>query len=505
MLLNNQETYTPLEFTLLTWAAFAGDMLGNNPGDGVEAYIRRIIADSPEAREPLERLGATFLTRQSPALRRKDIGAEFSDAVPTESEDTEADPEIAAQVEHGTQPGVKRNLSRLVSSGLLVTRKNGLLSFQHPVLLAFLGGPGLLKSGAAEIAAKDLGWETGVIALTYMARLANITSLAGDLLQKSRDPLQDDLFLLVDGMRSVPKGQPWRTTALRRLAQIAQTDSTPFILRHRAVLSLVTAGEPDVARLFRPLLGADDHSTRQLASLACGYIRDTEAVRPLTERLYDTSPGVRRAACLALVNIGSEESLEQVATALLHGDDDLRTAAAEAFANNQEEGFPLLKDGVTLDDLLVRRATVFGLYRIGEPWARDLLGKLQLEDEQWVVRAAATQAVEELDKKRSAAPKPKPALHDTPWLIEFASARGMGVTTGKPAQDMLKLALKEGSPAQKIAALYRLSEAIDNESLDQTYRLFYTDERDVQDAAYLALWDLSRGGFDLPEPMGEYS
>jgi hypothetical protein len=67
--------------------------------------------------------------------------------------------------------------------------------------------------------------------------------------------------------------------------------------------------------------------------------------------------------------IVAEESLEQVATALLHGDDDLRRASAEAFANHPEEGYPLLRDGVTLDDLLVRRATVFGLFRIGDTLA----------------------------------------------------------------------------------------------------------------------------------------
>ncbi|HJS28987.1 MAG TPA: hypothetical protein VJ768_05170, partial [Anaerolineales bacterium] len=104
MLLNNQGTYTPLEFTALTWAAFAGDMLGNSPGEGIEAYIRRNIAEFPDARDPLEQLAANFLIRQSATLRKRDIGTDFSDPGAIEIDGAEPELELAAQTEGASQP-----------------------------------------------------------------------------------------------------------------------------------------------------------------------------------------------------------------------------------------------------------------------------------------------------------------------------------------------------------------------------------------------------------------
>jgi len=73
------------------------------------------------------------------------------------------------------------------------------------------------------------------------------------------------------------------------------------------------------------------------------------------------------------------------------------TAAAEALANDPNEGHAMLKDGATLKDILVRRAVVYGLARVDEPWALELLQTLQVEDDQWIVRTAATEVLDSMN------------------------------------------------------------------------------------------------------------
>ncbi|MDP1779206.1 MAG: HEAT repeat domain-containing protein, partial [Anaerolineales bacterium] len=105
---------------------------------------------------------------------------------------------------------------------------------------------------------------------------------------------------------------------------------------------------------------------------------------PLLENaLSAPSLSVRRAACMALVAIGTNEALEAVGQTLLNGDEDIRRAAGEALANDPVEGHAMLRDGVTIKDILLRRAVMYGLGRINEPWALEILQNIQGDDDQW--------------------------------------------------------------------------------------------------------------------------
>jgi hypothetical protein len=172
---------------------------------------------------------------------------------------------------------------------------------------------------------------------------------------------------------------------------------------------------------------------RELGALGCGLILDTKAVKSLSNLLNDPVMEVRLSAILALSRIGSKSAMEAIAATLLSGNEDMRRAAAESLSMQPEEGYPALEEGSQMEDLLVRRATVYGLARIDEPWARERLNKLQVEDEQWVVRSAATQTLEELSRPNLRIPQPHPPLAQTPWLIAFAGTLGVGIAPGKPA------------------------------------------------------------------------
>ncbi|MEK6222697.1 MAG: HEAT repeat domain-containing protein [Chloroflexota bacterium] len=180
----------------------------------------------------------------------------------------------------------------------------------------------------------------------------------------------------------------------------------------------------------------------------------------------------------------------------------MRRAAAEALAKHKKEGYPVLKEGAELEDILVRRAVVFGLARVHEPWAKELLEKIQIDDSEWVVRNAAGQTLDDLQKGSSAIPSILPGLHETPWLITFASEKGVGIAEGQSSWDMLEKAIKEGSEEQKLSAMeiYRQKPTKAKSVLAELYEMTNGLDEEIREAAYNTIWHIGGSGIELP-PM----
>jgi HEAT repeat protein len=209
---------------------------------------------------------------------------------------------------------------------------------------------------------------------------------------------------------------------------------------------------------------------------------------------------VRRAACLALVAIGMDKSFEAVARALLQGDDELRRAAAQALANDRNDGHPVLREGSALADIMVRRAVVHGLARVEEPWAMELLQTMQVDDDQWAVRNLASQYVEDLTNRDHRVPKKLSLPSETPWLIEFAGKQGSGIPRGGPATEILITAFKYGETEERLAAIPYLKKNANEGVVGTLYNGMYGDDPEVREASFLALQEIAANGMKLPHP-----
>jgi HEAT repeat protein len=315
------------------------------------------------------------------------------------------------------------------------------------------------------------------------------------------DPLLDGLFIAARCLRAAPQDVPWGLAILRTLASCFQNQTLVLGLRARALAALVNLENPGVIVLFRQSLTSPSASQRWLAALGCGAVRDTKVVGELISLLGDVSLTVRQAACLALVAIGDKAALEAVATTLLQGDEDLRKAAAEALANHIEEGQPTLEEGSGMEDLMVRRAATFGLGRVHQPWAIELLHKMQIEDNQWVVKNAASQVLDELDQPNPRIPRRLPQITEAPWLIAFAAGKGIGVAPGKPALELVMQTLNEGSLDQVLAALEYIGRTAESGAITAVYKVYFSGEDEVRQAALDTLWLLARTGIPLPQPI----
>jgi HEAT repeat protein len=536
-----EPSFTPLELTLYVWAAYAGDVLGSSASQTIEAYLLRMSTTIQKARPVLEKLAAQIALTANPVLTYKEAEkwvpsdsaqvspfeeAPFSidelvaelaeEATPAQEgdqveiipEESLEPPPAVAEISRNGKPKAapkeispsQRLLNDLVSAGLLVNRRNARLSFVHPVIAGYLAGTALASSGGLDLLSRQPAWSGKSLTLRYLSSWNDISGTIQEILDHDTDPLYRSLIMAAEWLRDAPAKTTWRPLVLRQLSSLVQQEALPMSTRIRGMAAMALSADPGVPVLFRQHLEHPLDSVRELGALGCGLILDTKAVKTLSNLLNDPVMEVRLSAILALSRIGSKSAMEAIAATLLSGNEDMRRAAAESLSMQPEEGYPALEEGSQMEDLLVRRATVYGLARIDEPWARERLNKMQVEDEQWVVRSAATQALEELSRPNLRIPQPHPPLAQTPWLIAFAGTLGVGIAPGKPALDLVAQAAKTGSDEQRLAAVRYLGLHAGESALSPIYQMYYGDDPDEAEAAYLALWTLSTGGLPLPAP-----
>jgi HEAT repeat protein len=508
---------TPLELTLKVWGAYAGDSLGSRVLDAIATHVRRLApSGTPVAALELLAMQAVltlqpiFDPRQARSwVKQYDIvedksieGAET--VVPAGLEE---DPALSdsqkiriRKSKAGEAVPSYGLLSKMVESGLLISHPNNKMRFLHPVLNGYLAGQAIGDNDADTTLLALPDWDGKTISLRYLAARGEASAVADIMLKESDLPLHSQSFAVARWLRDAPKEASWRNKAFASLLAILQAEGQPLGLRSQAMAAFVTSGDPGAVTLFRQLLASRSFELIPLAALGSGALKDVKAIDALEELMQAPAGAVRRATCLALVAIGTEKSLEGVARALLQGDEELRRAAAEALANDPVEGHAMLKEGATLADILVRRAVVHGLARVGQPWALETLQRMQVEDDQWAVRNLANQYLEQMQAVDTRVPRPLPTPSESPWLIAFAGKQKMGIPRGGPATDVLLSAFKQGDTEERLAALPYLKRVANEGIIGALYNAMYGEDPEVREAAFQAVQEIGANGFRLPHP-----
>jgi len=518
---------TPLEFTLKAWGTYAGDIRGSQPFDFVETHVRRMMPASIPL-EALGVLGYQVITNSSlifesrmaknwirsfePADNDVDAALEaIGDGSSQTAEANGSEPGAEPQIEKSNKKNKKKHggkapapkaslLSKLTDSGLLENRRNGKMRFVHVVFSGILAGEVMNAASASAILEQE-PWCGRSLALNSFAAKNDASDLVNRLLSSADEMLERNVLTSGRFLRDAPKQAAWRPNVLSALVKLIKSEK-PIALRMQAFAAIVLSEDAAGAILFRQLMQLSDNGIRQMAVLASGAVRDIKAADQIIALVGDYSAQVRRAACLALVAIGTSQCLEAVARALLRGEEDLRRAAAEALANNHIEGYATLQEGSSSKDILLRRAVVYGLARLDEKWAQDILERIQVGDEQWVVRNAAVEILESRTRLSPRVPRKISAPYEAPWLIEFAGKYGVGIAPGAPTTDLLLRALKSDKEEERLAALNYLRVMPSESVMSGLFQTYYsTEESLMKEAIYFVLWDYALAGYKIPSPM----
>jgi HEAT repeat protein len=493
----------PLEYVLKVWAAYSGDSLGTDGPSAIEAYIRRMTSDVSKARSGLEGFALHLVNEMSVSANPHDTARIFSElgigvnpAAVNASDDGTVTPPLQ---ESGKTTRIKEltGIDSLTSSGILVSYAGSQYGFSHPVFSAYLAGNALTYTGAVNHVQSQPAWVGKTLSMYYFARNGDVTPFINELIQED-DILHTNHLMIARWLQIAPKNRQWRSIILRTLTSVLHKEKDTPSLAGKFISGLAFSGDAGVSVLFRQLLKSDQPNLKQLAALGCGILAEKKAIEDLVAMLQADSPASIRAGSLSLGAIGDKQSLEILASTLLNGSELARRYSAEALANNPTEGHPALKDGATMEDLLVRRSVAFGLIRVNQPWAIKIVENMQLEDNEWVVRNAALQAFDEYRRKISYAPKPLGDPTEMDWLINYATRIGTSVAPGKPADKLVVKALVNGNQDEVLNALDYLRIKCDADVISEIYSVYSTKTDEIKDIAYYVLWLMIISGIKLP-------
>lgn len=507
-----------LEMTLKTLACLSGAEASTPYQTWLEAFVKQRLP-AKTLTEPIETLVAELTTCAGLELNEGSISAARLTMLLTSEVSTiklaEAQLGDGTEAPPKTEPGKSETdkkaqerintraafLNQMWRSGLLIRLPNGHYRFRSPVLAAYFASLGL-KDVPEKTLAQRAAQPEWSRAVGFAASGALLTNVVRERLNTIPDLLQDSVVTMAYWLPYASADADWRGHLLRYLRNVLVAPNQFPMLRERAAAALVASRDPLAGEVFRQALQSIVPQIKLLACLGCGAVKDVDSVPHLQTLLQDENADVQAAAVLALGAIRTEEAVNGLVQALTEGSERVRQAAAEALADIAEQGYPILYEAIQDEDMLVRRAAVFGLRRVPSDWAMVWIYRAYLEDSQWYVRSAGQIAFEARRAGGDLAPLAYPAVESIQWLNEWATDQGESVPPGDEAQAVLLKALHEGDVPIRSYAAANLGQLGIIEMVKPLYKALRDGRAEVREAAHRALGDLQiQAGLPLPNPL----
>jgi HEAT repeat protein len=515
---------TPLEATIELVIQLRGQMPSNTPA-GRMAQFMAVLLPPPEpdaeghvawplatGHRALGCLALAALEQGRIMLGREEIQSTVTEAMPPSQfaldEESDAgltrDDSKAArdEEEHRTLQVVDCCRALTAASAPIRAWGNRRYLFAHPIVAAYVAARHLASDADAEggatilAHADDPAWMP--VWRFYMG-LALVEPLVQHLLGGPDDLFLNRLWMAAVALMAAPPGRAaWREALMTRLARLLMNARLPELLRDRALVALIDSGDAGVGLLLKQAIRHGDPYLRAGGALGLGVLGREQDLPLIEAALNDDYLEVRLAAISALGRlsmIGSEPALELIVTAMIEAEDEAQRAAAETLADLSPAGHAVLRDGAKDPDLIVRRAAVYGLAAVNEPWVREILESMQQDDE-WLVRNAAIEALAGMgfgdDEEAPSLELTLPKAEAETWLIAWAAERGEGTGVGEAALNTLARALSEGDVTIRQMAVETLGRVADPRTVDTLRQSLRDPEPAVREMALLALDEVSR-------------
>jgi len=472
---------TILDVTLKIWSGLADDVREAGRPGWYDALINRRLS-MPEARSALPVI-ATKMLDAGQLLDRAALQAALSQAITADTGKKAAKPEEV--------------FDALVGDGLLVPYVGDRFGFAHSQITSYLASETLAQLDLDEVDDLSLNpaWQG---AFSFAAAHINMLTVVQRKLSAPPDLMYSDLFGLVQWLPDAPPDAIWRGEVFKRLAAALMAPDQYPAVRERAMAALIATRDRNIVFILRQALRATDPDTRRLGCIGLGALGNIETVNDLASLLGDEDHDVKLAAALALGAIGTDQAIEIMLRGLFRENHEVRRAIAEALAAIPDDGHKILRDGITAQEIEIRRAAVYGLNRIREPWALVALYHAMLEDAEWYVRTAAEEAFLAAQSPEKDGPRAHPEADMLGWLVQWAAERGQGVPAGPNARQVLIRVLQEGQPTYKVMAACTLGRLGHVLALKPLYAALRDRDASVRSAAYAALSDLQ---LQLGQPL----
>ncbi|MBN2046211.1 MAG: HEAT repeat domain-containing protein [Anaerolineaceae bacterium] len=506
---NDQQLLTPLEATFRIWAALSGDAIGQSQAAGMEAFFRR-LTEFDVSHSAIESLAFMFFTRKSKTLSQSTIetillkhqvGFKPAGKARRELELSEEHAQTIEGARKRGETGGMSVMSHLVNHGFLRVHTNGEYSFCHPLILAYFAGFAALKNQSPDLD-ELLNWPVGSMVMGFSATLQKEPLWIDKLLiTEENDVMYRQALCAARWLKYIPKDTPWRTAAYRSLFNVVQNINVPSTIRFRIIAAFLSSNDPALIEFFKKLLTSKSADIRQMAALGLGAIGDPAVLDYLINQLEDPSEFVGYAAAVALQGVQSPAVVKRLSEILRSSiDETARRIAAEGLANIQPDGHDMLSELVHSEDILTRRACIYGLGTINEDWSRDLIEHVALDDGEWIIRNTASHTLQLMRGAHYFVPRALPHYTKADWLLEYAASIGQGISPEIEPIDILLDALRSDLPENQWNALNYLRDIRDKSVLLETLKVFFNRKSSLGTirAADYNLWLQSVSGVSLP-------
>ncbi len=396
----------------------------------------------------------------------------------------------------------KRCLEALADeSGLLAQWGGERLTFMTRALLAYFWAAHQGRTLDPAVIKGRLQAPEWSLPFSFILEMTGSGTLVEQLLAAPADDFQENLFVAADWVARTQGKEQWKRIVLMRLAQLLLAPSTAQALRERAVAALVSTRHDGVGYLLRQAASSPNVSLRlaavpglgALATQQPGHSADAKSLETLIKTLLDPSEEVQTAAIHALARTGSVEAEEALIRTLLEGSASIRRVAAETMAQMGKEGHQILQEALTEDEVLIRRAALYGLILVEEPWVRDKLESVMREDAEWFVRSTAEELLDTYVQGPKMANIEAVQPQNLGWLISWAAEQGLGVPAGPAAYKLLQGALQaEDRPDVRAMATRSMGDMGRADVLESIDQASHDPDPQVREAAFFSQARLSR-------------
>jgi hypothetical protein len=473
------------ELTLKTLAGLQGYTAYDLRGWFAQ-YVQLMLPDK-EHSGPILREVANLMLERDTVFQREQI----TEIVTKQLTPNEEEPPLA---------NVDQFSRQLLDGGLFTKAAGNTMVFRHRLLRDYFAAEAMIHDMTPQRIAEfgaERRWE---YVFRVAAGHADITGAVGTKLSSFTDILLSNVLAVANWVSFAPQDAKWREEILKRITAVLLAPAQYRSLRERAMAALIASHDPNLIPIFRQAVRSGDAAVRRLGCLGLGALNAENAIADLRPMLVDDERDVQVAAGMALGAIGTEAALEVMVKGLLEGSESLRQVVAQSLAGISVDGHNVLRDAAEHNDIMVRRAAVFGLARIPANWSLILLYNIMINDGEWYVRTAAEDQFIIARNPEREGPRRQPHAHEIPWLFKWAQNVGVEeVTQPEQVQDLLIQVLRDKRPQLRMLAAQTIGRIGLVKGIKALYAMLMDAEPRVRSAAYESLSLLEmRTNQDLP-------
>jgi HEAT repeat protein len=483
---------SPLEITLQIWSAFA-ELKGSNSQPGIYQNYLHLFTNNLLEKEEMASLLEGYSLDPIPTLLRENFTGYLQHILESRLSEDSGIPVNAAE---NTQQ-VNSLINNLVSKHFLYPLNENTFGFYHPSIIAHF-------YAAANEHQRLPDFEEVLLSPTKRQIFKDrITSeedahLIDHYLQNSDPYFHRDLLFALPWTNSSGTRPNLKQKLFKYSALLLQDTRIPVSLRFRFLLPLVESRDPSILSLFLYLSTLKEENIRQVSALGLGMFHDEKAVAQLRKLAEgDGSASVQQLACISLNRIWSQSAQAALVDLIFAAEENLRELICELVSLHHPEGEQILQELAETDNYLARKAAVYGLVHIHQPWVNPLLEKMSIEDTQWVVRDTAKFALEHPRSSATfIAQKPIPPL-ENPWIVQKADEYSIVLPKKGLPVDLLLTLLEKEDREGKLAALDYLSQLPTPEVIEKMRVLTSKANEPIRDEIFNALFEFGKNGLAI--------